>query len=428
MIAEEETANRLDEFRNVLRVALLKSGVLGNLRAQLRLSTLEILKGSVGNNNNNEQQQEPLQALLNAHSLPSEGTPDHLALMLVFDFLNYFPTLKKSSGIFAEESGLCLAGGDRFGIEETKDLASQMKMNQSEFNSQTYSKEPLLVTAVRKMMTTTVVAAAAATTTTSSSNVHLPTPTTSLDPLSLTLGRKTLAPVGALPPLDHPLPAKTLTPLSNSKSTSKNSDDEPPKQQEQQQQPKPVLEQENNKNNKPSEPKSTNEETEELEEEPFVATNFLRSITADAIKNSQIQQQMIPSKQFFTKEFKDTTLSAAAVVASSSSAANENENWDSVETFVPEMKNISVAEAKQFSFVGAENEQVPENENDQKIEEDKQEESSLKAPLPAFQNQKKNPFVSTQQLENSAKSGSGAAVPTVSYEDDFDEDEYDDEF
>lgn len=151
MIAEEDTATRLDDLRHALRTALMKTGVLGAIRAQLRTSAVEILKGS-GNAGSDLD--------LPPHKLPHEGTADHLALMLVYDFLQHFPSLKRSSGIFAEESGLMLQNGlgGKLSFEESVPMAKGLHI-ENDFNTHSYQKEPMLVTAVRKMMDGTVVSA-----------------------------------------------------------------------------------------------------------------------------------------------------------------------------------------------------------------------------------------------------------------------------
>jgi hypothetical protein len=150
MIAEEDTATRIDDLRNALRTALMKTGILGAIRAQLRTSAVEILKG---NDNSSDSSSSSILDSIPPHQLPQEGTPDHFALLLVYDFLQHFPSLKRTSGIFAEESGLMIQNGlgGKPSYEESLPIAKELHLTDS-FTQQSHQKEPMLVTAVRTMM------------------------------------------------------------------------------------------------------------------------------------------------------------------------------------------------------------------------------------------------------------------------------------
>lgn len=155
MIADEDVAHRFEELRHVLKGAFLQSGVLGALRAQMRVAALDALKGT--------QADGVLQSILGVHKPPpppvsesgrldeNDLSPERLALLLVYDYLHHFSTLRRSAGVFAEESGVghMRAADEGAVFSDTKRMAEQQLRLGVEWTPQQHAQEPLLVAAMR---------------------------------------------------------------------------------------------------------------------------------------------------------------------------------------------------------------------------------------------------------------------------------------
>ena len=398
MIAEETTAERLDELRHVLRTSLLKTGIMGTLRAQLRSSAIDILKGNDGNG---------LKEILDTHELPEEGTPEHFATLLVFDFLNHFSSLNRSSGIFAEESGLSLSR-ENFGAHEAKGVSKELKM-ENEFSPQQYQNEPLLVTAVKKMMSGGVNGLA-------QNHQHQAINTAS----------------------SSAIPSARQSPAPAPKS--------------------PIQ----NKNFQEEDITATTPSTSVAPSTTFFSDLMKTSATAEnddpVIQKVKQSMPKITDKKFRSKEFKDVVVDGNKLVNNSSSS-NEIGDWDDVENvdkeFVSTKKELATSSDVNI-IIAASSSTASANTTHQEVKNSTSSSlpqklptttiTSSSAPLPVFGqlpplthhaktlaplDNNSSSLLSTSSVKNNNIniSSSLPAAPTpVSYEDDFDEEEDDDTF
>jgi len=135
----EETA--MTAFEDALTRALVINGTIGNLKAQMRAASIQIIKGTNGFPKNNN---------INA---PTDDPHAALAYALVSDFLTS-QNLSLTKGVFTEEANLGVHCPsyltDDMSTLYTQDIASDLKLDDAASMDKGTHRTPLLMQLLQK--------------------------------------------------------------------------------------------------------------------------------------------------------------------------------------------------------------------------------------------------------------------------------------